>query len=873
MLSTIGSERAAYSRVGKVTLVSALFLLFTTSLLAQQVFRQTVSYTPAEKGFELRVPFAWKFIDCAGDVMLTIDMKKGDATATGYIHKGSRYTSADIGAEAFADPDIGYTVISGTVYHQSYTLGRVQLTNVISAWGGCYGQTYAVIKMLGLSNEQYKDKLGELYFRDLRIESTSSWDYDVEKLIDSKERNATINEKTAAADQALASGDKERAKELYEEVQDLDYSNSHANSKLDEIEQLEEEEAKKELHEEHMSEGDRLMQEGDLEGAEAAYKKAKSTGVDEAEADSKLADVEEEQQAKVEEAKKAEEEAAKAEESEESSEESGSEEEEEEEKSYEELKREVERQEREAAEARKRLAEKEEFERQQRVIKYQQEKFAQTQQNMQAAGAMSGSAIAMLIQVGTMIYEGIGIDRPENKFRGTSRMMHAHLGYTVTSMPMFTNSEMETYDGNNYGSSNETENHQSNLIELEGGLELYPLVGDNYDVGVFANARAGFGLLFQNFGVSYDYGAKGSWGLKNFKMAGSVSKGYRSFAHIPWINAQEFGSGKLTYRYTRMAIGPRISWSSDMWGDTRAHLDIQPVMELPSYQTPTAGNEPVMLIWANGLRTELWAENRIRIFAEYFWHYPRDGEVNHGYAEDASPQGTFIRFGVTRSWDMFGQSSFALDYQQVLRMNARRNKWAIIPFKGTMSWVDPREDSTYFVGDYVPGASLLLEKDINLLPQIAIATGVGGSYIPVVTRAVNGQPYTIEGRSFGSSANVKLEMFTIDVPAGLRFTSSPRGKDVYWVKGSLNHHLVLHRMLGTRAVASVESYEKSPASKQSGPKMLRSLEAAAGLDFPTPGNTNMRVSIGYERYLTPLWIGESHNQRMESFSVSTGFIF
>jgi tetratricopeptide (TPR) repeat protein len=269
-----------------------LCLLGTLALPAQQVFKQTLTYTPPEKGYEVRIPFAWKFIDCFGEVHLSITQKYDEITSDAYIYNGKRYTHLELGNDAFAKIGKGKTDISADVMHGQYKLGRVELKTVLDWAGGCFGQTYNVIAKLGLKNTDYVKKLQDLSLANVRIDYAGIRNMELEKKIAALEKQRSLEDKLREADEAFGREDNARAKQLYQEVLKMDPNNALAKQRLRELKTREENEKQEQAYQEQIAQGEDLLKKGDYQGAQSAFEKALNEKPDDAYAKRKIAEIE-----------------------------------------------------------------------------------------------------------------------------------------------------------------------------------------------------------------------------------------------------------------------------------------------------------------------------------------------------------------------------------------------------------------------------------------------------------------------------------------------------------------------------------------------------------------------------------------------------
>lgn len=305
-------------RLGSFTL---LFWLLALPLWAQdgdegQVYRTTLSYTPAENGYIIQLPIAYKFINCFGEIVLTITKKNDQVTFGDYIYKGQRYTPGELGLSSFEGTRPGLTNVTADLYDQSFRLGPVTLNNLIDYFGGCFGQTYNVLDELGKDHKAYRDRLNDLKLSNFRITECATRDYELEGKIKEVAKQRELKGKTQEADQALARGDLEEAERLYKEAQKLDYGNAHIRAQLDKINQLKKEAANEEAYQEEMDKGDEALTRAKYEEAKAAYQKALQYKPDDTKAKAKLEEIteklaEEAQAAKDEEDRKERKQAAK----------------------------------------------------------------------------------------------------------------------------------------------------------------------------------------------------------------------------------------------------------------------------------------------------------------------------------------------------------------------------------------------------------------------------------------------------------------------------------------------------------------------------------------------------------------------------------
>lgn len=263
------------SRIPLLVLLALLFAFGPAATAAQDdVSRATLTYTPESNGYEVQLPFAWKFIDCYGEVHLTITRKNREATSGAYIFEGERYTAAELGAEAFEKPEVGLTDATADVYEGAARLGTTPLKNVIDYLGGCFGQTYNVLKNVGLDPKAFRDRIGSLSITNLRLDYVATRDYKLEgrirELAKAREADAAVRR----GDSARSGGDLAAAEDAYEEALATDPSSERAREALAETRSARAEAEADSAYTTAMEEGRRQEGAGELSAARDAYGRA-----------------------------------------------------------------------------------------------------------------------------------------------------------------------------------------------------------------------------------------------------------------------------------------------------------------------------------------------------------------------------------------------------------------------------------------------------------------------------------------------------------------------------------------------------------------------------------------------------------------------
>ncbi|MCB0738325.1 MAG: hypothetical protein KDC92_12480, partial [Bacteroidetes bacterium] len=264
--------------MGRVVIL-LVFVMGAFGLLAQesQVYSVTTTYTPPENGFKMSIQFRYKFINCFGEVALAITKDKDKATPISYIYNGIEYSLSGLAVDVQKEmrTNIGLTDVKADLYHSTNRLGALTLSNVID-WdiGGCFGQTYHVTKMLGLSDAAYKEHVAELLLKNLYISSMSNRSYKIEGLLKEVEKQKGYDTKMSEAASLKSQRKYDAAKAAYKDALRLKPNDPTAISKLNELETEMKEKANEVEADRVYEEGKKHESNGSLEAAKEAYEKA-----------------------------------------------------------------------------------------------------------------------------------------------------------------------------------------------------------------------------------------------------------------------------------------------------------------------------------------------------------------------------------------------------------------------------------------------------------------------------------------------------------------------------------------------------------------------------------------------------------------------
>lgn len=511
-----------------------------------------------------------------------------------------------------------------------------------------------------------------------------------------------------------------------------------------------------------------------------------------------------------------------------------------------------------------------EYERMQRFYLYNTQKMETMKANADAATGAAVSVGALMTAVGGALFSNIKNDNPYEIFKGNSWRICPSLGFAFTSAPIFHNSDWNFYDGNSYINTKETISQQTFTFDLQGGLELWPLYGENAGVGMFAGLSGG--AFIENMRFGYEYGVKGFYGVPAFKMFIEFSKGYRLFKYDPTINPDEFGSGKSQYTYNRISVGPMITWNGYFIDDTRINLSLLPIFELPDRRILNNSNKPLINNFFNGISLNLHAENVMRIFADIFWSYLRTGDIEYPIDSEMKTHTLFIRGGVIRTFDFFGNSSYKYDFDEVKKLCSVKNRTFLLLGMPSVSWIHQEQDTTFFISDFKTGISPLgIEYDFRISSNFSVY--IGGSFTigsGAILRALEGENLSFNKSNYNSDQNVKLNLAVIKLPVGIRFHPLPGGKNLFWLKSGVSNDLNFPIEFAVKSDLWKGKYESVDLAKNYLKLYIPSFELGLGLDFPVDGYIMFRTGIVYTTGITKMTQDTNQSLKMRSISLNIG---
>jgi len=319
-------------------------------------------------------------------------------------------------------------------------------------------------------------------------------------------------------------------------------------------------------------------------------------------------------------------------------------------------------------------------------------------------------------------------------------------------------------------------------------------------------------------------------------------------------------------------IGPQFSWV-DGYSAGRTHLSILPIFELPETRTLQYGNEPMIVSWINGVHIDYKMDNRLDIFFELITNYDRTGRVLYQYDADATCCGTLVHFGVLRNFDFYGNSTKSFKYENIKGKVKNQNKSILYVFSPTISWFDPKNDTTYFVSRYQVGFSLIgYEKEFNLVDEIAFVVGgfanlfVGGTFRPI-----EGKSVLIGDTSLTCCSDIKISNHSLSIPMGVRFYVFPNIGEAVWLYAGLDNEFLLIKNYSLKPEDSEKVELETDIFKPN--NFVQSIKISTGMDFIVGRYTIMRVGLTFKKGLKEYFSGTVGVYKSNSISITTGLMF
>ena len=191
--------------------VSVLGALAGASVGAEEI-RVQVSPEPGNSGYEGTLRFTYGLRNCYGVVSGAFG--GGEFIPEVYHYQGKTYQPSDLGMTEFKKRKTGAT-LEADVFRQSERLGRITFETVtFFSAAGCFTETYGIMKMLGLKDEDYRKNVQELSLQNFSARVRVQ-DYKIEGKLDEEARQEErrIREEKAKLEEAKRAEEAKQAEE------------------------------------------------------------------------------------------------------------------------------------------------------------------------------------------------------------------------------------------------------------------------------------------------------------------------------------------------------------------------------------------------------------------------------------------------------------------------------------------------------------------------------------------------------------------------------------------------------------------------------------------------------------------------------------
>ena len=240
-------------------------------------------------------------------------------------------------------------------------------------------------------------------------------------------------------------------------------------------------------------------------------------------------------------------------------------------------------------------------------------------------------------------YEAALIDgaRPSSFFKGASIHVSFRLGLNFPSMPKVANNNADSYTTTKdyYGTG------------LYAGLEIWPLYGQYFGIGGFADGSYGLSgniskdqnYMYSNK-LTYNYGLNAFLGLRQVKLIATYAMTTTNFSVSTFTAAGwDLPSSKVDFGSTRYGGGLRFNFKKK-----RKDLELMLLLEKLDY-LPT-NQKPIQIFHVGYIKS-----GKSFIQLDIAPNYPIIGNKKFAADNQYKDKGLFINFTIAHSFDFFGR--------------------------------------------------------------------------------------------------------------------------------------------------------------------------------------------------------------------------
>lgn len=201
--------------------------------------------------------------------------------------------------------------------------------------------------------------------------------------------------------------------------------------------------------------------------------------------------------------------------------------------------------------------------------KFREDRARAANQRQDVATAMGASSAILLVQIATIMYDGMGNHKGSDTYLGNQFYLGTNFGYSTTASTV--SSIEETV---NFNSPSTTSSELAHFVNINIDWDLFMgYEADNYGAEMEVGVRPGFFPLFTSFNLSSQIKWKAYGGLPFFKGYFDYQYGTRRWYIEQWISDVS-SEASVLYNYDRFGLGIRGTFLNDGRNYSRSHLSL-----------------------------------------------------------------------------------------------------------------------------------------------------------------------------------------------------------------------------------------------------------------------------------------------------------
>lgn len=201
--------------------------------------------------------------------------------------------------------------------------------------------------------------------------------------------------------------------------------------------------------------------------------------------------------------------------------------------------------------------------------KFREDRAKAASQRQDVATAMGASSAILLVQIATIMYDGMGNHKGSDTYLGNQFYLGTNFGYSTTASTVSSISETV-----NFNAPSTTSSELAHFVNINIDWDLFMgYEADNYGAEMEVGVRPGFFPLFTSFNLSSQIKWKAYGGLPYFKGYFDYQYGTRRWYIEQWISDVS-SEASVLYNYDRFGLGIRGTFLNDGRNYSRSHLSV-----------------------------------------------------------------------------------------------------------------------------------------------------------------------------------------------------------------------------------------------------------------------------------------------------------